>query len=136
MTAIEQTPESVVITDTEGRILYVNPVFERVTGYSRAEVIGQNPRLLKSNRQDSAFYRQLWGKISAGEVWRGRFINKKKDGTLFTEDLSSLPFATRKAPSRTTLPSSVTSLMNWNWKFNTARHKRLQHRPAGRRRSP
>jgi len=96
MTAIEQTPESVVITDTEGRILYVNPVFERVTGYSRAEVIGQNPRLLKSNRQDSAFYRQLWGKISAGEVWRGRFINKKKDGTLFTEDAVIAPVRDEK----------------------------------------
>ena len=96
MTAIEQTPESVVITDTEGRILYVNPVFERVTGYSRAEVIGQNPRLLKSNRQESAFYRQLWAKISAGEVWRGRFINKKKDGTLFTEDAVIAPVRDEK----------------------------------------
>ena len=96
MTAIEQTPESVVITDTEGRILYVNPVFERVTGYSRAEVIGQNPRLLKSNRQDSAFYRELWAKISAGEVWRGRFINKKKDGTLFTEDAVIAPVRDEK----------------------------------------
>ena len=96
MTAIEQTPESVVITDTEGRILYVNPVFERVTGYSRAEVIGQNPRLLKSNRQDSAFYQQLWGKISAGEVWRGRFVNKKKDGTLFTEDAVIAPVRDEK----------------------------------------
>jgi PAS domain S-box-containing protein len=96
MTAIEQTPESVVITDTAGRILYVNPVFVRVTGYSRAEVIGQNPRLLKSNRQDSAFYRQLWAKISAGEVWRGRFINKKKDGTLFTEDAVIAPVRDEK----------------------------------------
>ena len=96
MTAIEQTPESVVITNTEGRILYVNPVFERVTGYSRAEAIGQTPRLLKSNRQDSAFYRQLWGKISAGEVWRGRFINKKKDGTLFTEDAVIAPVRDEK----------------------------------------
>ena len=96
MTAIEQTPESVVITDTDGRILYVNPVFERVTGYSRAEVIGQNTRLLKSNRQDSAFYRQLWAKISAGEVWRGRFINKKKDGTLFTEDAVIAPVRDEK----------------------------------------
>ena len=96
MTAIEQTPESVVITDTKGHILYVNPVFEQVTGYSRAEVIGQNPRLLKSNRQDSAFYRQLWGKISAGEVWRGRFINKKKDGTLFTEDAVIAPVRDEK----------------------------------------
>ena len=96
MTAIEQTPESVVITDTEGRVLYVNPVFEQVTGYSRAEVIGQNPRLLKSNRQDSAFYRELWAKISAGEVWRGRFINKKKDGTLFTEDAVIAPVRDEK----------------------------------------
>jgi PAS domain S-box-containing protein len=96
MTAIEQTPESVVITDTEGRILYVNPVFERVTGYSRAEVIGQNPRLLKSNRQESAFYQGLWAKINAGEVWRGRFINKKKDGTLFTEDAVIAPVRDEK----------------------------------------
>jgi PAS domain S-box-containing protein len=96
MTAIEQTPESVVITDTKGRILYVNPVFERVTGYSRAEVIGQNPRLLKSNRQESAFYRELWAKINAGEVWRGRFINKKKDGTLFTEDAVIAPVRDEK----------------------------------------
>jgi PAS domain S-box-containing protein len=96
MTAIEQTPESVVITDTQGRILYVNPVFERVTGYSRAEVIGQNPRLLKSNRQESAFYRELWAKINAGEVWRGRFINKKKNGTLFTEDAVIAPVRDEK----------------------------------------
>jgi PAS domain S-box-containing protein len=96
MTAIEQTPESVVITDTGGRVLYVNPVFERVTGYSRTEVIGQNPRLLKSNKQDSAFYRELWAKISTGEVWRGRFINKKKDGTLFTEDAVIAPVRDEK----------------------------------------
>jgi two-component system, cell cycle sensor histidine kinase and response regulator CckA len=91
MTAIEQTPESVVITDTQGRILYVNPVFEKVTGYTRAEAIGRNPRLLKSNRQESAFYRELWTKIGAGEVWRGRFVNKKKDGTLYTEDAVIAP---------------------------------------------
>jgi len=91
MTAIEQTPESIVITDTEGHILFVNPAFEQVTGYSRGEVIGQNPRLLKSNRQDPAFYRELWAKIGAGEVWRGRFINKKKNGALFTEDAVIAP---------------------------------------------
>ena len=96
MTAIEQTPESVLITDTGGRILYVNPVFERVTGYNRAEVIGQTPRLLKSERQDSAFYRELWAKISAGEVWRGRFINKKKNGTLFSEDAVIAPVRNEK----------------------------------------
>ncbi len=96
MTAIEQTPESVVITDTEGRILYVNPVFEQVTGYSRAEVIGQNPRVLKSDKQDNAFYQELWTKISAGEVWRGRFVNKKKNGTLYSEEAVIAPVRNEK----------------------------------------
>ena len=91
MTAIEQTPESIVITDAKGCILYVNPVFEQVTGYSRAEAVGQNPRLLKSDKQDETFYRELWARISAGEVWRGRFINKKKNGALFTEDAVIAP---------------------------------------------
>jgi PAS domain S-box-containing protein len=90
-TAIEQTPESIVITDLKGCILYVNPAFEKITGYSRAETIGQNTRLLKSNRQDKAFYQELWTRISAGEVWRGRFINKKKNGRLFTEDTVIAP---------------------------------------------
>jgi two-component system, cell cycle sensor histidine kinase and response regulator CckA len=96
MTAIEQTPESIVMTDTQGRILYVNPVFERVTGYSRAEAIGQNTRLLKSDRHDKAFYQELWATISAGEVWHGRFINKKKNGTLFTEDAVIAPVRDEK----------------------------------------
>jgi len=96
MTAIEQTPESVVITDTNGCILYVNPFFERATGYSRAEAIGQNPRLLRSNRQDKAVYQELWARISAGEVWRGRFINKKKSGAHFTEDAVIAPVRDEK----------------------------------------
>ena len=96
MTAIEQTPESVVITDTEGCILYVNPFFEQVTGYSRAEAMGQNPRLLKSDRQDKTFYRELWTSISAGEVWRGRFTNKKKNGAFYTEDAVIAPVRDEK----------------------------------------
>jgi PAS domain S-box-containing protein len=96
MTAIEQTPESIVITDTKGSILYVNPAFEQVTGYSRAEAIGLNTHVLKSGRQDKAFYQELWAQISAGEVWRGRFINKKKNGTLFTEDAVIAPVRNEK----------------------------------------
>ncbi len=96
MTAIEQTPESIVITDTQGCILYVNPAFEQVTGYSRAEAIGQNTHLLKSGRQEKAFYQELWAQISAGEVWRGRFINKKKNGKLFTEDAVIAPVRDEK----------------------------------------
>jgi PAS domain S-box-containing protein len=91
MTAIEQTPESVMITDVQGRILYVNPSFEKITGYRRDEVVGRSPGLLKSNRHDAAFYRDLWARITAGQVWRGRLINKKKDGNLFTEDAIIAP---------------------------------------------
>jgi PAS domain S-box-containing protein len=84
-TAIEQSHDSVIITDAGGSILYVNPAFERVTGYSSAEAFGQNPRILKSGRQDQAFYRRMWETILAGEVWSGRLVNRRKDGSYFTE---------------------------------------------------
>jgi len=90
-TAIEQAAETVVITDTQGDIVYVNPAFERVTGYSRAEALGQNPRILKSDRHDLAFYQSLWATICAGQVWSGHFINKRKDGTLYTEEATISP---------------------------------------------
>jgi PAS domain S-box-containing protein len=85
-TAIEQSPESVVVTDLGGRILYVNPAFTKLTGYDQAEAIGQNPRLLKSGQQDAEFYRAMWQELVSGRVWHGRLVNKRKDGTLFTED--------------------------------------------------
>ncbi len=91
ITAIEQVAESIIITDVEGTILYVNPAFERITGYRQAEAVGQNPRFLKSNRQDSAFYRNLWATLKTGEVWHGRFVNKKKDGGFYTVDTTISP---------------------------------------------
>lgn len=91
LTAIEQVPESVVITDAEARILYVNPAFERTTGYTKTDVIGRNPNLLKSGRHDPGFYRQLWDTLTAGRVWHGRFVNKRKDGSLFTDDATIAP---------------------------------------------
>lgn len=89
--AIEQSAESVVITDTSGTLVYVNPSFERITGYSSDEVLGKKLNMLKSGRQDEAFYDNLWKTIRGGQVWHGRFINKRKDGTLYTDDATISP---------------------------------------------
>lgn len=89
--AVEQSQVSIVITDTSGNIEYVNPKFEDVTGYTYEEVIGRNPRLLKSGLTDPNLYVELWSKISNGENWSGIFHNKKKNGELFFESASISP---------------------------------------------
>ena len=89
--AIQQSPMSVVITDRDGNIEYVNPEFTEVTGYTLAEAIGQNPRILKSGHTPPEQYAELWNTISAGGVWRGEFLNKKKNGELFWELASIAP---------------------------------------------
>ncbi len=83
--AIQQSPASVVITDLKGNIVYVNPKFSEVTGYAHDEVIGKNPRVLKSGDTSTDVYQQLWATILNGQVWNGEFRNRKKDGTLFWE---------------------------------------------------
>ena len=82
---IEQNPATIVITDKSGNIEYVNPKFCETTGYSMEEAIGQNPRILKSGEMDPQAYKNLWDKISSGEVWRGEFHNRKKNGELYWE---------------------------------------------------
>ena len=89
--AVEQAAETIVITDTGGTILYVNPAFEQTTGYTRAEALGQNPRLFKSGRHDAAFYRRMWETLEHGETWSGHFFNKRKDGTLYEEEATLSP---------------------------------------------
>ncbi len=89
--AVEQSPISIVITDADGRIEYVNPVFTTLTGYSAAEVIGQNPRILKSGRHPSEFYAGLWQTIRAGHDWHGILENRRKDGTNFFEQTRISP---------------------------------------------
>ena len=84
--AVESSPTSVVITDTEGTIEYVNPKFSELTGYSAMEAKGKNPRILKSGKTPKEVYVELWDTIKSGMSWRGRFINKKKDGELYWED--------------------------------------------------
>jgi len=82
---IEQSPTSIVITNVKGEILYVNPTFCKVTGYAPREVMGKNPRILKSGETPSAVYADLWKTISRGEVWRGEFVNKNKKGETYWE---------------------------------------------------
>jgi len=89
--AVEQAAETIVITDTEGTILYVNPAFEKITGYTRAEAMGQNPRVLKSGKHDKEYYRRMWAILKRGETWNGHFINQRKDGTLYDEEATISP---------------------------------------------
>ncbi|WP_395739863.1 PAS domain S-box protein [Prosthecobacter sp.] len=83
--AVKQSPAAVIITSAEGAIEFVNPKFTSVTGYTAAEVLGQNPRLLKSGEQPQSFYKAMWETLSAGKEWRGEFCNRKKSGELFWE---------------------------------------------------
>lgn len=83
---VEQTADHVLVTDTEGTILYVNPAFEQLTGYTKEEVLGQTPRILKSGTHDRAFYKKMWQTMLAGEAFRGTTVNKRKDGSHYYED--------------------------------------------------
>jgi PAS domain S-box-containing protein len=80
-----------MVTDSNGSIRYVNHAFEAITGYAAHEVLGQNPRLLKSDEQDPWFYQQLWQTIQDGEIWRGQLVNKRRDGTLYTARSTIVP---------------------------------------------
>lgn len=90
-TAVEQSSASVMITDLDGRIEYVNPRFTDVTGYNRSEVIGQNPSILKSGYMPEEHAKGLWTTILAGREWHGEFYNKKKNGELYWEHASISP---------------------------------------------
>ncbi|MCE1189323.1 MAG: PAS domain S-box protein [Ignavibacteria bacterium] len=89
--AIEQSPVSVVLTDTAGNIEYVNPCFEEVSGYSSAEVLSKNPRILQSEHTPRELYSKLWETISQGHTWSGEFLNKRKNGELYWEASSISP---------------------------------------------
>ncbi len=89
--AMDQATDTIVITDAKGTIIYVNPAFERITGYARKEALGQNPRVLKSGKQDEVFYRHLWQTISGGKTWTGEFINKKRNGCHYREEATISP---------------------------------------------
>lgn len=91
MQAVEQSPNSIVITDLNANIEYANPAFMQVTGYTLQEVIGQNPRMLHSGKTPKERYEEMWSQLTRGENWQGEFINCRKDGTEYTELVSISP---------------------------------------------
>lgn len=91
LTAIEQTSVSMVITDLDADIIYVNNAFQEMTGYKKEEVIGENPRILKSGFTGKEVYEEMWDTISNGGIWNGEQINKKKDGSFYYEDSRITP---------------------------------------------
>jgi two-component system, cell cycle sensor histidine kinase and response regulator CckA len=94
-TVVEQATEAILVTNLAGEIIYVNPAFSTVTGYPREEVIGKNPRFLKSGKQNAKFYHEMWKTLKRGEVWRGHFTNRRKDGKLYEEDAVISPIRDR-----------------------------------------
>ena len=91
VTAVKQAADGIVITDIEGQIQFVNPAFTAMTGYSSQEVLGQTPRVLKSGSQPAEMYEELWRMIRSGQVWQGVLINRRKDGTLYDEEMRIAP---------------------------------------------
>jgi diguanylate cyclase (GGDEF)-like protein/PAS domain S-box-containing protein len=89
--AVDQSPVSIVIVDLDASIQYVNRKFEQITGYTAAEVIGQNPRIMSSGNKSAAEYREMWDTLLAGKTWDGEFHNRRKDGTLFWEHATISP---------------------------------------------
>jgi len=89
--ALQAAANAIVITDYQGIILWVNSAFTRMTGYEKEEVLGKSTRLLKSGEQSESYYANLWSTISSGRVWQGEIINRRKDGTNYTEEMTITP---------------------------------------------
>ena len=94
--ALVAAADGIVITATDGTIRWVNPAFSRLTGYSFDEAIGHNPRVLKSGAHDPEFYREMWRTIRTGNVWKGEVVNRRKDGSTYSEEMSITPVSNEK----------------------------------------
>lgn len=94
--AIHSAANAIVLTDTDANIKWINPAFSKLTGYNAEEVLGKNPRILKSNVQSLDFYQNMWNTITAKKTWNGQIVNKKKDGTLYTEEMTITPVINSK----------------------------------------
>jgi len=90
-TVIDQAAEFIIVTNLDGNIIYVNPAFEKGTGYKKEDVLGKNPNILKSGKHRDEYYKDLWETISKGHTWKGRITNKRKDNSFFEEDATITP---------------------------------------------
>jgi PAS domain S-box-containing protein len=113
--ALQAAANGIAITDTEGVIQWVNSAFTGLTGYSSEDAVGQNPRVLKSDKHDEAFYKGMWDTIKSGQVWQGEVINQRKDGSLYTEEMTITPVPNEDS---TLLPSSKTSPSENGWRWS------------------
>ncbi len=117
---MDHAGEMIVITDADANIQYVNPAFEKITGYQRSEALGKNPRILKSGTQGPAFYESMWDALRRDGIWSGTFTNRKKDGTLYVEaaTISSVTDAAGKTTNYVAVKRDITE--------QVALEKRLQ----------
>lgn len=124
-TAIEQSQASVVITDTQGTIQYVNPAFTRISGYSAEEIVGENPRILKSGHTSEEEYRAMWRTLTSGEPYSAVFLNKKKDGSLYWEhaQLSPVRDASGSIVSYVAVKENITELKKAEQDLLEANHQ-------------
>ena len=119
--AMQHSDNTIVITDPQRDITFVNDVFEKTTGYTKEEALGKNPRILKSDQHDEEFYRSMNEKLDNGEKWEGEFINKRKDGTLLYEKASIVPvFLNNKLISYLAIKLDITEYVEQNMKLAQA----------------
>lgn len=125
--ALEAARNGIVITNPKGIILWVNPAFSALTGYSLEEAIGNNPRILKSNKQSDEYYRELWQTISAGKVWHGELINRRKDGIEYYEEMTITPLIQQPEGKITNFIAIKQNISN---RKKTEEELRLAHQEA------
>ena len=89
--ALESSANAILVTDSSGVIIWVNNAFTTMTGYTAKEAIGQNPKILKSGMQSDSIYKDMWSVLLKGQIWRGEVVNRRKDGSLYTEDMTITP---------------------------------------------
>jgi len=89
--ALRSAANGIVITDRQGAIIWVNPAFTTLTGYTPEDVMGKDPRILRSGRHAQSFYQNLWATILADKVWNGEIINRRKDGSYYIEEMTITP---------------------------------------------